>query len=40
MSFYYMNVETLGKYGYVKKESVRKENDSPANEFLLHTVEQ
>ena len=38
MSFYLINVETIGKYGNKKKIQFGK-NICPANEFFLHTVE-
>ena len=35
MSFYFTNVETIGKYKSVQKMHMKKFT-SPANEFLLH----
>ena len=37
MSFYYINVEKIGKCKNVKKNKIKK-YASPANEFLLHTA--
>ena len=34
ISFYFINVETIGKYKNVKKKSYLKISKGPANEFL------
>ena len=39
MSLFYINVETIGKCNNVKINKLKKIYTSPANEFLLHTVE-
>ena len=40
MSFYFINVETIGKYENCKKKfKLEKKNVNPANEFLLHPAE-
>ena len=38
MSFFFKNVETIGKYKNVKKKTHMNTFISPANQFLLQTV--